>query len=794
MSCSNNKQASNLYSYIPQNSDLVIQINSLESLESSLKNNSFITAMEDFKNITSIKTQLKPFLSAVTNKSLIALSKASSSKLELSLILPLPNAKSYLRTIENLTITPFDGDNRIYKIQNDQDTFYSFTTNDMVFISNTLDITKTALTQPMTKEHIALLYNTSSTDKMASILFRHKPNTQDTSVLSNPFITSKQFSKTTMLDLDISQHKILATGITKAEDSTHSFINIFKNTLPQENKIAHVLPPSITQFTSFTFNDYERFRKNLIAHQLSNSDVNTITNYQNIVELGQARTNTQDVIVARSIDPSHTLNNIEHTGIIDTHRNTPIYGLDTTPSFLIDCRTILNSESKKYVTLINEFLLFSNDIDFLKSIITTNKNKTTLENTTSYRYNKLDLSDDSSLLIYGNTKNLNEFINVNFDENLDLDTTAYKTFAIQYVYERNFAHVAAVLKPTKTEKKQNTVSEEFNTTLNTKLLTTPQFVTNYKTNQKDIIVQDINNYVYLVSNTGNVFWKKQLDGELLGEVHQIDTYKNGRLQFVFNTSNRLYILDRNGKDVNQFPLKFSDKITQPVSVFDYDNNKNYRILITQGASLLMYDENGKRISGFKYKPQSKNISSQPKHFRIENKDYIVFTRGNTVEILNRKGQQRIALKEGLNLSKNEIYLYNNQFTTTTTNGELLQINTKGKITSKRLNLNSTHNLTTTSKTLVSLDDNKLTIRSKTIELDFGDYTEPKIFYINNKIYVAVTDLQSKKAYLFDSQARPIANFPVYANSSIDLDNIDKDRALEVVTTGDEDSILVYEIH
>ena len=88
----------------------------------------------------------------------------------------------------------------------------------------------------------------------------------------------------------------------------------------------------------------------------------------------------------------------------------------------------------------------------------------------------------------------------------------------------------------------------------------------------------------------------------------------------------------------------------------------------------------------------------------------------------------------------------------------------------------------------------MTIRSKTIELDFGEYTEPKIFYLNDKIYVTVTDLQSKKAYLFDSQAKPIANFPVFANSLIDMNNIDRDRALEVVTTDGEDSIIVYEIH
>lgn len=111
-----------------------------------------------------------------------------------------------------------------------------------------------------------------------------------------------------------------------------------------------------------------------------------------------------------------------------------------------------------------------------------------------------------------------------------------------------------------------------------------------------------------------------------------------------------------------------------------------------------------------------------------------------------------------------------------------------------MNLSSEHFITSTSKTLVTLSENRLTIKSRTVELDYGDYTAPKIFYIKDKIYVTTTDLQAKKIYLFDSLGKPIANFPVYGNSAIALDNIDKDHNLEVITKGDNNSIIVYEIN
>jgi hypothetical protein len=48
--------------------------------------------------------------------------------------------------------------------------------------------------------------------------------------------------------------------------------------------------------------------------------------------------------------------------------------------------------------------------------------------------------------------------------------------------------------------------------------------------------------------------------------------------------------------------------------------------------------------------------------------------------------------------------------------------------------------------------------------------------------------------VFDSQGKLLPNFPVYANSSIDLDNIDSDKSLEFVTKGDSNSIILYQIN
>ena len=792
-SCEHSKSESlSILSFVPEHTEVLIKINSSEGLENGLKNNSLIQALEKYAQIKDFNSLITPIYNINNNESLIALSKDKNDSLEISYIVPIQKESIPIDSIKNLKIESSYIENGIKKILYNDNILYVTIKDSILFASTKLKTTKNFQKEKIINPEIETIYNTSNEDKVISILINHNTPHFIPKTFKDSSLNTIKFSKYTIVDGDISQNSILLHGITKANDSTKSLINIFKNTIPQENKVASILPVHTESFTSLTFDHYETLRDNLQRHHLIDTLKNDYLDVQNIVEVCQAKTNSQNAIIIRSLDPTSTVDSFGTKTTVDTYRDVPIFTAEKEPSFLNDFKFILNSGSSKFFIIIDEFIAFSSDINFLKSIISSFQNDSVLSETEPYKSLKLNLSDESSLLIYGDDSELNTLLNRNFSADKKLDISNYKANAIQYIYDTDFAHVAAVFLTHRNKSKKNTVSEEFNISIDADLLTTPQLVYNHTNNQKDIAVQDINNTLYLISNQGKVYWKKQLDGKILGKINQIDTYKNGRLQLVLNTPKRLYVLDRNGKNVNNFPLTFKDEITQPVSVFDYDDKKKYRLMVTQGKSVLMYDKNGAIVKGFKYKTAKNNIISQPKHFRVGRKDFIVFTQGNNMEVLDRAGEPRVKVKKTISFSENEIYLFNNNFTTSNTNGELIQVNSKGKISYKNLNMNSHHRIATTSKTLVALNDNKLTIKSKTIELDFGDYTPPKIFYINDKIYVTVTDLQSKKGFLFDSQAKPIANFPVYANSPLELGNIDKDSALEVITKGDNNAIIVYE--
>jgi len=795
ISCNDSNQKTlNPLSLVPNNTDIIIKVNSAEGLENGLKNNALIRELENYAQVENFSKYLIPVHHINIHNSIIALSKDSSDSLEISYIIPNSKQNLTLDSIPNLILdSSYRNRKGIHKILFSNKSFYTTYKDSILFVSNKLKLAEQSLLKKSIDLELETLYNTSDNEKMVSILINHKNSNSNPLIFTDSTLNTLQFSNYTMIDSDISQKAILFNGITKANDSTKSLINIFNQTIPQENKIANISPSNISSFKSITFDNYQIFKQNLAKHQFQDSVLNPIDFFQNIIEVGEIKSEDKTAVICRSIDPSSTFEDLNAQVIAEQYRDLDIYNIEDSTITLNEFYPIIDTKNSNYCTIIEDFFVFSDDIPFLKSIISNFQNNSTLSKSEAYKEIQDNLSDESSLLIFGNSTELNSILNSNFTDDKKLNISDYKTSAIQFIYDTNFAHINAILKTHKNRERNNTVSEDYNISLDADLLTTPQLVKNHTNNQMDIVAQDTKNNLYLISNKGKVFWKKQLEGKILGNIQQIDIYKNGRLQLVFNTSKRLYVLDRNGKEVKPFSLTFNNDITQPVAVFDYDKNKNYRLMITQGQSVFMYDKSGKIVPGFTYKSAQNTISSQPKHFRINRKDYIVFPHGNKLEILDRTGKQRIKVKENISFSNNEIYQYKNRFTTSNTNGELLEIDQKGNTNHTNLNANSEHKITTTSRTLAVMNDNKLTIKSNTITLDFGEYTAPKIFYINDKIYVTVTDLQSKKGYLFDSQAKPIANFPVYANSSLELNNIDKDRALEVITKGDNNAIIIYEI-
>lgn len=170
----------------------------------------------------------------------------------------------------------------------------------------------------------------------------------------------------------------------------------------------------------------------------------------------------------------------------------------------------------------------------------------------------------------------------------------------------------------------------------------PVPVTNHNTKERELFVQDDAHTVYLLNNSGRILWKQKIDGAINSEIYQVDALKNGKLQYLFSTSSRIYLIDRNGNSVAGFPQTLKASCEQGITVFDYDNNRTYRIFAPcADQKVYLYDMKGALVEGWNSSKSDKRIVSPVKHFRVEGKDYIVYADCYRLYILDRKGHERV---------------------------------------------------------------------------------------------------------------------------------------------------------
>ena len=332
---------------------------------------------------------------------------------------------------------------------------------------------------------------------------------------------------------------------------------------------------------------------------------------------------------------------------------------------------------------------------------------------------KNDLIEDYDLI----SSNLENNLNIFDFESSDSNSEYYKIFQLKR--GDKILNINGYISDFKNEPSNSLIDLKFVSSVPNDIVLGPLIVKNHINNTNEIIIQDSKNILYLINNRGQVEWTREIDGKIIKEVNQIDSYKNGKLQYVFATEKSLNLLDRKGQDVGKFPLKFKDKITSPVSVFDYDKNKNYRLLITQNNELFMFDSKGNRVRGFDYNKKNKIVTT-PKHFRIGNKDIIVFKTIDKLTILNRRGAVRINAKTLHNYSSDDVFQYQNFLVTSTLKNEIVKIDMKGNTKLQEpMPINS--KVISDKETMFTLQKNILSNSKINIEIPFGKYEDFKIF-------------------------------------------------------------------
>ena len=577
----------------------------------------------------------------------------------------------------------------------------------------------------------------------------------------------EKFSEFMSYEFDILNDEINVLGFAESDQKRN--IQLLNNLKKTKTDFFDIVPTNFSKLERISF-EFSEIKKNLNSLKQDESiityEIDSV--YQNVSEIGELTINNDTLFILNFSDADQ-INLSESIIRNQFYRGQEIIELSKN-NFQIDLFGFNRLNNFKYFTKFGNLVLFSMTENELENIILNFRNNLTLSKENEFKeFRKKIPSKSVKFDLYTNSNS--------------------EDFSNKYIYtseeiSNNLSYFSLFTSPNENTQSIGKLELVFKTKHSKEIVITPSLIKNHRTNDLNIFFQDSDNKIILSDLSGNKIWSKNFESKIISDVHQIDMYKNNRLQFVFLTLEYLYILDIKGNVVKKVRNKVSGA-QKYLSVFDYDKNKNYRLVVQEGRTVSMYDSKLNVVKGFKGTKTEKNITNSMDHVRILNKDFLIqYYDDKTFEIFDRRGRVRIKLPKDLKY-ESTVFKNQNKLLFLSEGNEIVKIDISGEVsyqpfTGKIYNVASNHDL------LVMLTENKLLVNENEFKIPYGNYVDPKIY----KDYISLLNLDTKELYLFN-KTKKVDRFPIFSSKFFNFSS--KEKQTFLVLVGDEDELLCYSV-
>jgi len=633
----------------------------------------------------------------------------------------------------------------------------------------------------------------------------------------------KKFGSWVELDLNVKPDVLILNGFSISDVAKPSFESLFKNQQPQKLEVFSKIPSNantfamlgISKFSQYMI-DYElllesdgssKSYKLALKNIKDTYNIDLISSFNDIFdqEAGVVFLNSINdtlshqafsIIQTKSGDDAEKMlngfadayankNNLKASDLIEkekvgNNQELKIWSLPfaNIPACLFG--KMFSAGDNQFCALIDNYLVFGSNRDALIQYYKYLDQNTTLGTDLEFNNFSEFFSTQSNFFFY-NRPSVSmgfyaNFLKSELTEKLALQQMHLNTMNTM-VYQFNSGENGLIYhnfflkynsSATKTANETLKLSNEIQ--LDAKIISKPTFYKNPSSKEVDVFVQDEKNQVYLINNLGRILWKTKLPEPIISDVFQIDFFKNGKQQLLFNTRSKLYIIDKNGNSVEKFPVTLPKPATNGLALVDYEKNRDYRIFIAgNDHQIYAFDKKGEPLKKWDPEKTESDVTQPLQHFHIAGKDFLVFNDRNHLYVVDRKGKGIIKPVEPFQISVNNKFALINprsrkeaKFVITNKNGKVI---------------------------LIGLD-------GKAKEMDFGKYTENHWFDVDDVDGDGVKDFifawdhnlkvfsQDGKALFTITLNSPITCRPIFYELS------KNEFSLGLVTGGDE-KIYIY---
>ena len=655
------------------------------------------------------------------------------------------------------------------------------------------------------------------------------------------FTRFSDYSDWTVFDGELKTNALELTGFSVAVDSANHYLSVFAQQAKQKVQIPAVLPKTTAFYYHIGFSDSKTYQKQYI--QFLKGAKKGFKRDKHIEELNkQYQSSFEKEFLFRLVDEAAFAvaqppldevfkNSFVVTKCTDVEKvmllltqNSPepekisdveVYSMPVSMDFGLLLNPVFPKFTSPVVFALNDYLVFASNSRAAEEFIRQNSFNHTLTKDEAYRSLTDNIASESNSTIYFNFPKSENLIYwalndeaIKFVKQNKETINKYQAAIWQTSYHKNDLYYQYFYAKYNPSFKLSTASL-WELALDTTYRFVPQSVVNHKTGLKEIVVQDNNNVLYLISSTGKILWKKQIPLPIKGKIYQIDRFKNNKLQLLFNTDEKMYLIDRNGNFVEPYPVKLPEKASGALQVVDYDKNRNYRILVPCFDNFVYnYNADGEKVKGWKFEKQVSPVVKIYPHFAIDGKDYLTFvTQDGSVLITARNGKQRVNITEKIPASSfiSDYIEVKNSLSKTS----IIGIDTNGTVT--RLFYNNKIALTKVNNGVSNADFGYID-NNKNIDVLYSFKNNVQATTLDNAIiwetalpgnisYLHYTKLGQKKytgiiagneVFIYDNEGNLLPDFPVKGNAPFVMDDLEKDGKPNLIV-GDGKVIMNYQI-
>ena len=662
--------------------------------------------------------------------------------------------------------------------------------------------------------------------------------------LKNDILPLSKIATNWYTEADFSDRQLRLEGHIFDDDQNSDFLPIFEDQLPTDaSGLYEFVPKRTAALLRWGFSDSPKFRENLheylllhnpdfekVSQQLKNDwRFETDKLFEQVYEeiafawVESAEGNTSERLIWLKLqNPTQIVGmmkqlalNTQDSITFETYGDLKItkISVDNFPKALFG--DLAAGFRTTYYTIINNYLILANSPQAIRNLGDDLEKREVWGklNAQSLFVNRIDKASNISFNInlLRSWTMLNHYLEGSWQEIFDQYKRQILRFEfLNFQIKNDDQQMRATLSLQHKQAKKlqgGSIQDIYSTALSFPISSKPYIVQNHFTKTNEVFVQDDHHQLYLISNEGDRRWKTDLGKKLISPIYQVDLFKNEKIQYLFATDQKIFLYDRLGRSVTNFPIQQQWKSPlDKFSVIDFDNSRNYRFVAAdQTGNLYMFSKSATPIKEWNPRKLIGKLAHSVGHIRTGSQDYVLAIQQNgLINAIRPNSDTFKGFPISLNVNLNSPYFlrYNDQpenstLTVLSRAGEIIRLNLKGQVL-QRQELDFTDRTDFFSMAIDEAEgDNWVAVRQdqdgsvgvfgsdgkKWFEKNFSDNSPKIVQYFSfgaNAEIICLTDQKSRKTFLY---------YP--DGESVYQGFFDSDHAVSVLYNESQEEFLLY---